>query len=598
VTSVPKHKQNFDISSSSTEKKLFFPIIITLGFFISTFYLTFFHHPVWTETDGIYYLNFGRAILDGNGHEVIIVNGQIGAPVLFAFLESIFHDAFAIQKSIAVLSGSGIVFFSFLITRNVFDYKIATVVSLFFAFHPRLIYLSTQALNELLPILMIMGSLFLITRKQTMLIHYILIGTLLGFSSIFRLQAGFVLLAIIIFLLIRNRNVKKNISSAGIVFIFFILAFSPQIIYNFTTHDVILDTFPGYYISSLLQFQTPEWHQQVENSPDMSLYSIITLDIELFLKNYFYNLFSHNPDRLFNFGSVDNLSIIPLIPYISLIFIIVSLVYLKKSNYSFKSNFLPLLLLPIIYLPIISLVPIYRSYHLLPIWLPVVILCSIFVVNFVPEILSKLSKRTPSNFQVVSVIFVIIILFLNVGFAYKLVDAAFYGNTSKNINIANEFERLFQPRIISHQPSMELQHIASILSKDPNIEQRYIMANSPTIPYYTNSNFILAVFNEGNAENSINDFILRDSWTEFEIFRSNIHSFPPNRTNQDLPMPDYVIYQPHIFDPTDVWYEEKANNEKLLILQNPDNSNIPSNFSLLYQSNQTNTVVYKIIHNE
>ena len=176
--------------------ELLTPIIITIGFFLSTSYLAFFQNLVWTETDGIYYLNFGRAILDDNGKNVIIVNGQIGASVLFAFLESIFHDAFIVQKSIAILSGSGIVFFSFLITRNIFDFRIATVVTLFFAFQPRLHFLSTQALNELLPVLMIMSSLFVLTRKNSTIIHYVLIGTLLGLSSIFRLQAAFILVGI------------------------------------------------------------------------------------------------------------------------------------------------------------------------------------------------------------------------------------------------------------------------------------------------------------------------------------------------------------------------------------------------------------------
>jgi len=54
---------------------------------------------------------------------------------------------------------------------------------------------------------------------------------------------------------------------------------------------------------------------------------------------------------------------------------------------------------------------------------------------------------------------------------------------------------------------------------------------------------------------------------------------------------------PHIYNPK-VWNPENQNNEKLKILLNPDNPNIPSNFNLLYKSNQTNTVVYKIIHNE
>ena len=258
-----------------SKNEFLIPIIITIGFFLSTSYLAFFQNLVWTETDGIFYLNFGRAILDGNGQNVILVNGQIGGAVLFAFLESVFQDAFVVQKTIAVISGSVIVFLSFFITRNIFDFRIATVVALFFAFQPRLYFVSTQALNELLPVAMIMSSLFLITRKNPTVIHYVLIGIILGLSSIFRLQSAFILLAILIFLLIRNKNIRKNICSILIVFVFFSLAFSPQVIYNITTHGEILDAFPGYYIGHWSYFQNSTWHDQVVNTIDIDIPSIL-----------------------------------------------------------------------------------------------------------------------------------------------------------------------------------------------------------------------------------------------------------------------------------------------------------------------------------
>ncbi len=589
---------NSNTLSFISKNPFLLPIIITIGFFLSTSYLAFFQNLVWTETDGIYYLNFGRAILDDNGKNVIIVNGQIGTSVLFAFLESIFHDAFIVQKTIAVLSGSGIVFFSFLITRNIFDFRIATVVALFFAFQPRLHFVSTQALNELLPVLMIMTSLFLLTRKQQTIIHYVLIGTILGFSSIFRLQSTFVLIAILIFLLIRSKNIRKNISSVLIVSVFFLLALSPQVIYTFTTHDEIWDAFPGFYIGNWYYFQTSEWHDQVLNSPDIDLTSIIFLDVDLFFKNYFSNLFFFNPDKLFNFGTLDNLSIVPFIPFISVVFLISGIVYMKTSlPKSTRNNFLPLLILPIVYLPLVSLMPVYRSWQLLPILLPIVILSSVFLVDAVPKIISKFKKQSsPNDFKFISVVIIIVILLLNLGFIYKLVDASFYGNTSKEIDFQNEITTFFQHRDISKQPSMEIKYIAEILSKEPNIKDSYIMAKSPSVPYYTNSNFIFSEFIEGEKDDSITDFLHRVSWNDYEIFQSNIHSYPPNRMNNVLPMPDYLIYQPHVSDPYFANYG-KSNNKNLEILLNPNNENIPNNFKLLYKSNQTNTVVYEIIHN-
>jgi len=578
--------------------KFLIPIIITLGFFLSTSYLAFFQNIVWTETDGIYYLNFGRAILDDNGKNVIIVNGQIGASVLFAFLESIFHDAFVVVKTIAILSGSAIVFLSFFITRNIFDFRIATVVALFFAFQPRLHFVSTQALNELLPVAMIMCSLFFLTRKNPVIIHYVLIGTLLGFSSIFRLQAAFILLAILLFLLLRSKNIRKNISSVLIVSIFFFLALSPQLIYNVTTHGEIWDAFPGYYIGGWYYFQTPEWHDQVANTPDIDIMSIMLLDVDLFLKNYSSNLFFFNPDKLLNFGSLDNLSIFPFVPFIGVLFLIFGIIYMKTSSQSIPNNFLPLLILPIVYLPLISLMPVYRSWQLLPILLPIIILSTVFLVDAVPKIISKFKKQSsPNDFKFISVAIIIVILLLNFGFTYKLVDASFYGNTSKIINYENITTTFFQPNDISKQPSMEIKHIAEILSKEPNIENKYIMATSPSVSYYTNSNFIFAEFKEGGKDISIDDYLHRIDWNEYEIFQSNIHSYPPNRLNNELPVPDYLIYRPLTADPYFANYG-KLNNDNLEIFLNPNDKNIPNNFELLYKSNQTNTVVYKIINNE
>lgn len=624
-----------------------FPILITICFFTCTFYLAFFHHPVWTEQDGIYYLNFGKAILEGNAKNVTITNGQVGAPILFAFLDSIFHDAFATIKIISILSGSAIVFLSFFITKNIFDFRIALVTQLFFAFNPRLFHLSTQALNELLPVFFIMISLFFITKKQPNTIHYILIGTILGISSIFRLQSIFVLIAILIFILIRNRNIKNNVSSLGLVCIFFLIAFSPQIIYNYTTYGLILDTHSNYYIGNLYIFQTPEWHNQVENSFGAGIPSIISLDVDLFLKNYFYNLFFHNPDRLFNFGTVDNLSLIPLIPFFGLIPIFLGLVYCLKINFNkfskvvvlssflfslffillvgdfqhhffliiiiplfplillnirnIKNNFLPLIILPIIYLPLISIIPVYRSYQLLPLWLPLVILSTIFFVEVIPKLVFKIKltnsknlKFNTNNFRLLTFLIIGIILLLNMGFTYKLIDASFFGNTSKEIDIQTEFTNLFQKHNIDPSAIQVLQ-IAEILSNQPGIEDSYIMASTPSIPYHANSNFIYAEFTEGLTSDSLNDFISRKNWSDYDIYKTNIHSYPPNRLNQKLPMTDYLIYQPYNPDPNDSWHiQNLAVSEKLTILLNPDNPEIPTNFQLLYRSNFTDTVVYKI----
>ena len=581
-----------------------FPVLITIGFFLMMSYLAFFHNLIWGgyDTDGIHYLNFGKAILEGNGMDVKVLNGQVGGPVLFAFLESIIPDAFSTMKTIAVLSGSGIVLLSFFITKNIFNYKIAILTQLFIAFNPMLHYISIQALNELLPIFIIFVSLYVVTKKELGFFDYTIIGILLGLASLFRLQAIFVLFPILIFILLRNKKTIKNTLNLLTILIFFSLVFSPQILYNFSTHEAILDSGINYYIGNLYVFQNPDWHNQVlSQDHTTSLYSIITLDFNLFLENYFYNLSIHNFDKLFNFGinSLESLSIVTLIPFLGLAFFLGGLGYVIYNKQITPKNFLPLLFLPLLYFPLISIIPIYRSFHLLPMWLPIVIICVLFIVYVIPKgfslkqnSLTKTSFNKNQKFHLSSVIIVIIILALNSGYSYKLIDASIYGNPISSLE--NEFANIFQTRSISDNTLYDFLLISEILKTQSGIEESYVMANEPSISFYSNSNYIRAAFNEGNSDDTILDYISRNNWSDYELFESNIHSFPPDRYDKYHPLPDYLVYEPIIRYSDTLWYDEGIATAELDSLLNPNDPRIPTNFELLYQSDKTQLVVYKI----
>ena len=594
------------LSTNSKINKLYenkFPILITIGFFLMMSYLAFFHNIIWGgyDTDGIHYLNFGKAILEGNGTDVKVLNGQVGGPILFAFLESITPDTFATVKTIAILSGSGIVLLSFFITKNIFNYRIAILSQLFIAFNPMLHYISIQALNELLPIFIIFVSLYVVTKKELGFFDYTIIGILLGLASLFRLQAIFVLFPILIFILLRNKKTIKNTLNLLTVLIFFSLVFSPQILYNFSTHETILDSGINYYIGNLYVFQNPDWHNQVlSHDHTTSLYSIITLDFNLFLENYFYNLSIHNFDKLFNFGinSFESLSIVSLIPFLGLVFFLGGLGYLIYNKQIFPKNFLPLLILPLLYFPLISIIPIYRSFHLLPMWLPIIIICVLFIVYVIPKGFSlkqnsliKTSFNKNQKFHLSSVIIVIIILALNSGYTYKLIDASYYGNPISSLE--NEFANIFQSRLISDNSLYDILLISEILKTQSGIEESYVMATEPSYSFHSNGNFLFALFSEGNSDDTILDYISRENWSDSELFESNIHSFPPDRHDKYHPLPDYLVYQPIIRYPDEIWYDT-GGSEKLDALLNPNDPRIPTNFELLYQSDKAQLIVYKI----
>ena len=168
-------------------------------------------------------------------------------------------------------------------------------------------------------------------------------------------------------------------------------------------------------------------------------------DFDLFLKNYFYNLFYHNSDIIFNFDKLDNLSIIPPIPFLGIIPVLGGLLYsfnvksLKKASLlmaitagitsliifllgdfslhffaiiimpilvlgtvnitRIKPNLLPLVILSVVYILIISISPLYRSYQLFPMWIIIPIMSSIFFLEVIPKIVSKISKNGESSHE-------------------------------------------------------------------------------------------------------------------------------------------------------------------------------------------------------
>jgi hypothetical protein len=120
------------------------------------------------------------------------------------------------------------------------------------------------------------------------------------------------------------------------------------------------------------------------------------------------------------------------------------------------------------------------------------------------------------------------------------------------------------------------------------------MANEPSISFYSNSNYIRATFNEGNSDDTILDYISRNNWSDYELFESNIHSFPPDRFNKYHPLPDYLVYEPIIRYQDTLWYDEGVVIESLDILLDPNDPRIPTNFEFLFKSDKTQTVLYKI----
>ena len=417
------------------ENKL--PIIITTIFFFSMFYVAFVHHTIWIEQDGIFYYFHGNEFFDGNLHNVQIIGAPMGTPVIYAVLDNLFGMPFEAAKSLSLISGTVIVLISYFITKNIFGAKVAIITQIIVAVNPKLHLLSISALNELMSIALIISSFYFLTKNELRNSDFVLMGILLGLSFMLRYQAILLILGIVIFLLIRNRKIRYNALKSGILILVFFTTASPILVFNYMTYENPMENDTSFYLLALFQFQNPEWRESISEMREEGLISLILEDPYLFAQNYFYNLFSHNPSKLFNFGVLDNLSAFPSIPVLGLITVVLGFLYAVKISkdkttwitisafaitallvffigdlhqhyfalvlipllilgiFSLKKiqkNFLPLFIVSIILFFSLAILPAYRSYHFLLLLIPLSILNSIFIYEVLPKFVYRLKN--------------------------------------------------------------------------------------------------------------------------------------------------------------------------------------------------------------
>ena len=413
------------------------PIIITTIFFFSMFYVAFVHHTIWIEQDGIYYYFNGNEFFDGNSHNIQIIGAPIGTPVIYAVLDNLFGMPFEAAKSLSLISGTVIVLISYFITKNIFGVKVAIITQIIVAVNPKLHLLSISALNELMSIALIISSFYFLTKNELRNSDFVLMGILLGLSFMLRYQAILLILGIVIFLLIRNRKIRYNALKSAILILIFLTTASPILVFNYMTYENPMENDTSFYLLALFQFQNPEWRESISEMREEGLISLILEDPYLFAQNYFYNLFSHNPSKLFNFGVLDNLSVFPPIPVLGFITVVLGFLYAIKISkdkttwiaiaafaitallvffigdlhqhyfalvfipllilgiFSLKKiqkNFLPLFIISIVLIFSLAIIPAFRSYHFLLLLIPFSILNSIFIYEVLPKFVYRLKN--------------------------------------------------------------------------------------------------------------------------------------------------------------------------------------------------------------
>ena len=418
----------------------------------------------------------------------------------------------------------------------------------------------------------------------------------------------------------------------------FLVGCSPLLIYNYTTFGNLIDSDPNYYMLTTSAFvQTDEWKKQVQIQGE-SFFSGITSDFNIFLKNYLFNLFYHNPDRIFNLsGGIDNISPIPAVPYIGIILIFGGVIYYLKPDYnkklllslilsaititiiisllgiletyffaiiiiptlalgifSFKKiqkNFLPLFVAAIIYFLMMAVIPVTRAEYFFSVWIIFPVLTSLFFLELIPRVTirknesKQINLKHSSPVKTIIIISIILLICVNLAFSYKFMSMIEYGDKSFD-GIIGEIKKIFSNKQPGLHLGTEVKQIGEILSQQPNIENSYVMGNNWAVIYYSNSKLLFADFVEGDEKESLHSYITRENWSENDIFISNSMSVPIDRNNIYKPVPDYLIYTPTVLI---------ESPENLKILENPNDPRVKSYLELLYKS-KLGTLVYKINH--
>ena len=478
-------------------------ILIAIIFCISVTLVTIIHNPFLNSANTVFYYFAGKEILQGYANEVIVPNAPLTNAVLFALTDNPhFH-----MKIISIFSTTGIVILSYLITRQIFNSKIAFLATIFISVYAGLHQHSYQINADVFPIFLLMISFYYITKQKLTYQSIIISAIFLGLSFTLKYQAGIIAIGILVFLLLYTKPRSKN---TVLFFIIFLITISPLLIYNYEIGGSITTSNSSFLILMEWDNVPEEWYEDTSYDTSFLLFK----DTELLRENFSKNIFNSLTQVILNLNyNWNNLSIIPLIPFIGMIPLFGGIYLIRKD---IPKNFLPLIITFLIYFPIMCIfADLTNPIRLFPPAIILAILCAIFF--------SKINKK---GVLIPTIVFIICI---NLVASNIMANWFLYENDS-----------IFEDNVEFH--SQELYNIGQILSEEENIETKYLMGEHNLVAYYAKSKFI-ADKTFGNPVN-LEDHILRKDWRTYDIFVSDFYSYPQHENNLER-IPNYLLILQH-----------------------------------------------------
>ena len=597
--------------------------IVVIIFFASASYVAFIIDNPTRDHDLLAYYYAGQQTLYGDRENVYLAGTPIGWSVLLALSDNVVDDVFVTAKLFSVFFATGIVLLSFYIVKNIFNKQVALLAQTLIAITP---FFHVEAIithGEILPIFLIFFSLYFITKKKLTKRDAILCGIFLGLASMLRYQAAIVAISCLPFFLIQYK--KIHLSKTILFSVFFIIAFSPLLIFNFLTFGTFIESEPSFFFLHFSEFENNSaWEKTLtERIESTSSTAFFEID-EVFIKNYFYNLFVNNPNKIFQFThDVANWSPIPFIQYVGiplilggavltfnrhiekkevLVLVTISfavLIFLVMNDYAeyffisiiipvlilgirsikkIEQNVLPLLIIPVCFFVMMAIIQVPIPTDLFAILLIPPTLTALFILRGIPKIIQfkQLQNKKTIHVKIIIIFIISIIIFSNLIFSYELQAMLLYDD---NFDWKDVFRGKHNYENLSH----EMKQVGEILSKEPNIENKYKMTSEVEFAHYANAKYLDVDFDEGSQDATIMEYVSRQGWSDYDIAVSNIYSVPNDRYNIYNPLPEYLIYL------------DKPNRiPSLQVLQNPDDPNIPKNFEILYENDKSGIFVYKI----
>ena len=597
--------------------------IVVIIFFASASYVAFIIDNPTRDHDLLAYYYAGQQTLYGDRENVYLAGTPIGWSVLLALSDNVVNDVFVTAKLFSVFFATGIVLLSFYIVKNIFNKQVALLAQTLIAITP---FFHVEAIithGEILPVFLIFFSFYFITKKKLTKRDAILCGIFLGLASMLRYQAAIVAISCLPFFLIQYK--KIHLSKTILFSVFFIIAFSPLLIFNFLTFGTFIESEPSFFFLHFSEFENnPAWEKTLtERIESTSSTAFFEID-EFFIKNYFYNLFVNNPNKIFQFThDVANWSPIPFIQYVGiplilggavltfnrhiekkevLVLVTISfavLIFLVMNDYAeyffisiiipvlilgirsikkIEQNVLPLLIIPVCFFVMMAIIQVPIPTDLFAILLIPPTLTALFILRGIPKIIQfkQLQNKKTIPVKIIIIFIISIIIFSNLIFSYELQAMLLYDDNF-------DWKDVFRDNHNYENSAHEMKQVGEILSKEPNIENKYIMTSEVEFAHYANAKYLDVGFDEGSQDATIMEYVSRQGWSDYDIAVSNIYSVPNDRYNIYNPLPEYLIYL------------DKPNRiPSLQVLQNPDDPNIPKNLELLYKNDKSGIFVYKI----